>query len=656
MPLDYANKGDMQSYLPRLISMFDESEDAGRAMREKAARDVDYYDGKQWTDAEVEALRRRGQPADQYNVIRDKVDYWQGLEKDQRTDPRALPRTPQHEQEASAATDALRFIAEDNDWNSTRSAVWGDILKAGWGGVELVAEPEGVKRGEFMASTSMTQPQTEYAIRARRTPWDRMFWDPASYMSDFSDARYMGEVVWMDREAAIKSYGKGADAVYDETVSMFQSGNTFDDKPTNWRWISRDRKRIRVIKMYHLEDDGWRFCEFTRGGILKAGPSPWLDDEGEPTHGYVWASANTDRDNNRYGAIRDMVPLQDSINKRLSKFLHLVSVRQTFGTDGAGPDANEFRKQLARPDGHLAFPVGMEFGKNFGVIPTGDMAGGQFELLQNSLAMFQGMGPNADMMGDGDKGSSGRAILANQQGGFIQLGTLFDTLRSLDRRAFRRMWMLVRQFWTAAKWVRVTDDERNLQWVGLNIPQMDPMTGQVQVQNAVAELDVDIIIDEAPDSANIQAEQFEQLTNLAQAGVVFPPTVYIKASALRNKSELLKELEDAQAAQQQAAPPDPRQIAAEAKQAELQAGLQADAQRNGMELQHKRDLAEMDLFYKAASRQQDMQAKDADRTMQREAPTGDVDQQQTIAIVETLAAMTAALQGIANQFTPQQTA
>lgn len=629
MTLNYANKDDMGSYIKRLIAMFDESEDAGRAMRDKAARDVDYYDGKQWTDEEIEALRRRGQPADQYNVIRDKVDYWLGLEKDQRTDPRALPRTPQHEREAHAATDALRFIAEDNDWNSTRSAVWADILKAGWGGVEIVAEPEGIKRGEFMQSTALTPVVQDYTIKTRRTPWDRMFWDPASYMADFSDARYLGEVVWMDKEAAVKTYGKAAAAVYDETVSLFQQGNTFDDKPANWRWISRDRKRIRVIKMYHLEDDGWRFCEFTRGGILKAGVSPWLDDEGEPTHGYVWASANTDRDNNRYGAVRDMIPLQDSINKRLSKFLHLVSVRQTFGADGAGPDANEFRKQLARADGHLAFPPGMEFGKDFGVIPTGDMAQGQFELLQNALGMFQGMGPNADMMGDGKKGSSGRAILANQQGGFIQLGTLFDTLRSLDRRAFRRMWMLVRQFWTGEKWVRVTDDERNLQWVGLNVPQVDPMTGQVMVQNAVADLDVDIIIDEAPDSANIQAEQFEQLTSLAQAGIVFPPTVYIKAAAFRNKAELLQELQEAQAAAQQSAPPDPRQVAVEAKAAEAKlkmeerqsemlfrqqeraADIDAEKLRMVMELQHKRDMAELDLYYKAqASARADQAAAD----------------------------------------------
>jgi hypothetical protein len=426
----------------------------------------------------------------------------------------------------------------------------------------------------------------------------------------------------MDRETAIKSYGKGAAAVYDETISQFQNGNTFDDKPANWRWVSRDRNRVRVIKMYHLDDDGWHFCEFTRCGILKAGPSPWLDEDGEPTHGYVWRSAYCDRDNNRYGAARDLIPVQDAINKRLSKFLHLISVRQTYGSDSVVPDVNKLRSQLARPDGHVSMPDGMEFGKHFGVLPTGDMADGQFKLLEANLNMLQTLGPNADMTGDGKSSQSGRAILANQQGGMIQLGTLFDSLRSFDRSCFRRMWLLVRQFWTGERWVRVTDDERNLQWVGLNQPTLDPMTGQVVVKNAVADLDVDIIIDDAPKSPGIQAEQFEQLTQLASTGVVFPPKVYIKASNLRNKAELLKELEEAQAQAQQAQGASPEQIALEAKQAETQMALQAKQAETQIAMEMKELEAQMkqaETQMKLQAMQTEMEFKQRDREAELQA-------------------------------------
>jgi hypothetical protein len=50
---------------------------------------------------------------------------------------------------------------------------------------------------------------------------------------------------------------------------------------------------------------------------------------------------------------------------------------------------------------------------------------------------------------------------------------------------------------------------------------------------------VDIIIDETPDTVNIQAEQFEQFVLLAKAGVVFPPKAYIEASNLRNKQKYM---------------------------------------------------------------------------------------------------------------------
>ena len=51
-------------------------------------------------------------------------------------------------------------------------------------------------------------------------------------------------------------------------------------------------------------------------------------------------------------------------------------------------------------------------------------------------------------MGDKTQGSnaaSGRAIVASQQGGMIQIGDLMDNLRHLDRRVFRAMWNRIRQ-------------------------------------------------------------------------------------------------------------------------------------------------------------------------------------------------------------------
>jgi hypothetical protein len=81
-----------------------------------------------------------------------------------------------------------------------------------------------------------------------------------------------------------------------------------------------------------------------------------------------------------------------------------------------------------------------------------------------------------------------------------------------------------------------------------------------QPANKVAELDVDIEIDEVNETPTLQAEQFEALTNLAGTGFfgtpVPPPIVelIIQASNLRDKQKLLDILDQMQ---EQAAQPQP---------------------------------------------------------------------------------------------------
>lgn len=559
----------------RRVEEFEAAEAASHSNREKAARDIDYYDGRQWTEEELRQLRRRGQPAITFPLIKQKIDFLQGLERAQRTRPRALPRTPAHEEEAAAASDALAFVAEDNRYDQIRSRVWKDILTAGWGGVEAIAEDCG--------ATHPGAPRMR--IRLARCPWDRMFWDPHSSEEDFSDAAYLGLVIWMDREEAICRYGEGAAAVFDDTISA--AGSQFDDRPRITAWVQHGRRRrVRVVQEYYVGADGeWDFCEFTKGGVLRCGPSPWRDEHGLRAHPFAWHSAYVDRDNNRYGAVRDLVDVQDEVNKRRSKALHHFTTRQTFGTPEAqgAMSVRDLRRELARPDGHVQLPAGSEWGRTFGIIPTGDQAAGHFELLQQAIQAFEALGPNAAMQGKSGRELSGRAILAEQQGGSVQMGALTDTLRDLDHGIYRKVWNLIRRYWTGETWLRVTDDSRNLRWVGLNMivrdemgsPVIDPRTGLPIVANAVAELDVDILIDDAPDMGTLQHEQFEllvQLKTMDRHGEIPLKAVIAAAPGLRAKDELIRAIEA------QESRPDPALTEAELRRTEADiAGREAAA-------------------------------------------------------------------------------
>jgi len=578
----------------KIVEMFEASEDASRTNREKAERDRDYFDGKQWTDAEVKKLNKRGQPAIAKNRIKRKIRYLQGLEQQKRTDPRALPRTPKHDFDAQDITDALRFVTGANRYDRIRSDAFKDLSIAGWGGVSIRVE--------------MKPGAANPRIKLEANRWDRMFFDPYSSAVDFSDASYLGEVRWMDKQDAIREYGAGAGKVFDETVSSAQVGGTFDDKPKNYTWVSYDKRyRVRVVKMYYIGADGvWQFAEFTKGGFLKAGPSPYLDDDGNPEHEYAWRSYEVDRDNNRYGEVRGMIDTQDEINKRASKLLHLVSVRQTFGNHQATGDQSTLdrRRELAKPDGHIDIG-GAEWGKDFGIIPTTDLAQGQMELLKLNLEESDLEGPNAAMLGQGPQSASGRAVLANQAGGALEANPTFDTLQDMDHEVYRKIWRRIRQFWTAEEWIRVTDEDRNIRWVGLNTPAMqeaidpmtgqpiqvpviDPATGQPVLQNELASLEIDIIIDDAPNVGTMQQEEFGMLAQAANSPIgQLPsyPKMLIRASSFRDKNEMLADLQKAEEAAAQQGNPAEAAAKAELEFEAAKAQQQAQIEQQNMQAQ-----------------------------------------------------------------------
>lgn len=550
------NLGDLHR---RLIRWFEAAERASAEARRLAERDSDYRHGQQWTAAEREALRKRGQPELTINYVRRKIELLCGLERKARTDPKAYPRTPQEEDRAEAATAALRYVADSNNMPVLRSAVYEDMLVYGFGGVELGLEDDG--RGG--ADVAMTH-----------VGWERLWYDPHSRAPDFSDARHMGLVLWMDRDQLLDLF-PDADDVVEDSFSAAASG--YDDRPGAVSWQDNQRTRCRIVQCHWTERGEWWSATFTKAGFLaEPQKSPFLDAKGRSACPLILMSAYVDRDNNRYGAVRDLISPQDEINKRRSKALHLITARTVIAQAGAVTDVDKARRELARPDGWIE----VEGDLRLDLVQNTDLAAGQMQLLQHATQEMQASGPNASMAGNDPRDLSGRAILAQQAGGAAQNEPLADGLRQWTRRVFEMAWLACRQHWTGERWIRISDDLEGTKWVGLNrqitlrdqlaamepqqramaMQQMmlvpnDPRLGMVvRTENDISDLAVDIVVEEGADVPALQAEQFNQLTQLATAmpGII-PPDVLIAASSLKDKGKLLERLQQAQEAQAQAA-------------------------------------------------------------------------------------------------------
>ena len=148
------------------------------------------------------------------------------------------------------------------------------------------------------------------------------------------------------------------------------------------------------------------------------------------------------------------------------------------------------------------------------------------------------------------------------------MGDLLDALRRFDQRVFQMLACMMQQFWTAERWIRVTDDELSPQAVGLNVPQVDEFGYPVGAENAVADMDVDIIIADAENVITMQSETYaafvQTLPMLAQMPPQFAQIAVKTHPALTSaqKREILQVLESM-------AQPNPEAQQAQAEQQQM---------------------------------------------------------------------------------------
>ena len=561
-----------------LIEWFNAAEKDTFDARLLSERDRDYFDGWQLSDAEIAELKRRGQPPVAFNRVRPKIEFLKGLEAQRRTDPKAFPRTPQHAQGAEAATDSIRYVCERQDWDMLRSRGWENMLVEGMCAVELTHRP-GVDGPEIVLN---------------HYHWDRLFYDPHSRQKDFADARFMGAVIWADLDDVRKIYP----SVKDLGASEESESETYSDFPKHHGWVDSSRNRIRIVLMWYRINGVWHWCKFTRDAWLEGGESPYVNENGQSYRPFLMQSAYVDRFGMRYGVVRDMIDPQDEINKRRSKSLFHMTARQVKMTKGAVDSVQSVRRELARPDGVIEVNRGDEF--EFDILNLNDQTSGHLALLQEAKSEIELMGANAALSGETGESTSGRAVLARQQGGMVEIAPLFDALHHWTREVYRGIWMLIRQLWTEQKWIRVTDDKRNVRFVGLNTPYTvqdhlrdmpddqayviarhfgftpgdERMATVIGRQNAVESLDVDIILEEVPDQVSIQGETFDALVKLAPVvGQAVGPAygqLLVEMAPLRTEArdKLLEGLEQAQQVQ---APVQGAMIEAQARKAQAEA-------------------------------------------------------------------------------------
>ncbi len=606
--------------LPTLEEMLELYETAAEAAVEnnKLCRiDRDNYDGKQWTAEDLQKLAEKNQPPTVKNRIAKKVNFTLGEEIAKRISPVAKPRTPKHEDDHRAMTDALRYVADEQRFDQVRSAVFKDMLIYGMGGA-------------IKSYDAATGKHTLTHVQ-----WDRIVRDPHSRTLNCSDALHFDIVVWMDLAEALRKFSGAKNAIknaVDNNDSAGSSDGTTDDTPRNW--IDRKRQRVKVVEHYQLVGDDW-YCASIAGRELVKKPARTdiMDEKGEHSVcPFTVAICYLDQDGNPYGLVRGLISGQEWLNKLSSKVLYQLSVKSVVAERDVIRNPKRFMQNLAKPDGYSEVEPGALVDGRIQVQSGTELAAALVNLMEQAKQDIDTIGPSASML-PGAPATSGREVLARSKAASQELGSAFDSLRDWSLAVFVLDWLCVRQRWTDEKWLRVTDDHETsgYRFVGLNRqmsraerlqellkkdppPQLsraldlaagddartvlaqatqiiqvraqqqpgqpqDPkqteqqvvalvmrhplMTDVMTIANKASEIDVDIVLDDAPDTAILAEEQFETLTKIApavmQARQDMAPKIVrmmIQASSLPDKREILTEWDkppDKQAQQMQQA-------------------------------------------------------------------------------------------------------
>lgn len=507
-----------------------------------------YYHCDQLTAEQLETLRQRGQPATIRDKAARKINGVVGLLERMKQDPKAYARTPKHEPGAETATGAIRYVLDASNWNALAAEEARDGAINGIFGIEL----ELIKGDHGDPDIGLNELDN-----------DTFFYDPRSFRYDFSDARYMGVAKWVHVDVAKEMFPGKEEEIEGLVARGTSSLEGWQQRDRELKWIDTNENRIFLIEHWHIWKGEWYGCFYCADTKLATVPSPFFDEKNKTTSRYVAGSVNVDHDGDRYGYLRQLKSLIDELNMLVSKRAHLINTRRIIATVGAVKDVDTARKEAARADGYLEInPMGeagrFEFDDNARLAQIQHIT----SAIEEVKTEIENFGPNPALIGQGIENQSGRAIALLQQAGIAELGPGIISNRDWKKRVYRAVWNAIRRHWKAERWIRVTDDEGAAKFMGLNVMRLDDMggaglvslgpDGEVMAQGGVDSLDVDIILDEGPDTLNVMQDTFETLQALAANGAQVPPDVLIMASSLP-ASEKTKILERMDAANQPSA-------------------------------------------------------------------------------------------------------
>ena len=533
--------------------------------RTDAIKCFKYKEGNQWTNAELDELEKRGQPPSVNNQISVTLNRLVGQFVKFKTRLAFRGRNaPQDESLAQAYTDIFRFIAQNSDLEYEEREMAEDGFTSGFGVLETQVvfgedhKPEIVIKHEDCFNVlpdpySRRYDWNEDAKFIHRSKWVNM---------DDTKELYPGHVTEID--GVIHDNGAGLLG----GVDGFKRENYVDDKMSRVRlvetwWKTNERETICLFAdgsvvdkkaLTLIQPDGSEIKLTTKqlsDGLKKRTDYEEIDRLKATMHMAVWSGGilfehkelkrdrfpfvpyfvQRKKDGSPYSLVLLATPMQDQINKRESKALHLLNTNQVIYQTNAIADEDKFAEEKAKPDGMLEVrnvdQVKIE--RNL------ELAATQFNMHNQAKHDFRSItGINPDALGEPSEVRSGVGIARKVAMTDLIIAPIFDNLRRTRVNLAKNILELVQKYYTEPKVFSITDDLRQTKVVTLN-----------QKGDDIKQRIYDVVADEVQDISTLQQEQYQMLAQSLPNILQFGPgwaELLIQMSDLRNKDDLIKRM------------------------------------------------------------------------------------------------------------------
>jgi hypothetical protein len=603
---------ESKAELRRLLEWFYHEKEKQSLNRLEMAMDADFYDNLQWDPDDAQVLRDRGQMPLVYNEVAPMVDWVIGTERRTRVDWRVLPRTEDDVEMADTKTKVLKYVSDINRVPFVRSRAFADAVKSGVGWID-----DGVR-----------DDPTQDILYSKYEDWRNVIWDSSGYELDLSDSRYLFRWRWVDEDIAMMMF-PGRRHVISSAVEEAAHYTTDGWEEDTWyspadmnnvktgtlyasgvgQLADAKRRRVKLIECQYRKPatvkvvaDGplkglilnngdealanavatsgsfivdkvmmrVHIAVFTESHMLGSGPSIFRHNRFSLTP--IWCYRRG-RDRLPYGIIRRVRDIQQDLNKRASKALFLLNTNQIIADEGAVDDFDVLRDEADRPDGLIV----KKPGKEIVIRRDTDAATGQIQMMTlDAQGIQKSAGVSQENLGRQTNAVSGEAIKARQLQGSVVTTEPFDNLRFATQVQGEKQLSLTEQFYTQEKVVRLTGSKGALEWVKINVPEVQA-DGSVRFINDITASAADFVVSEQDYAGTLRQVMFESLNQMATR---LPPEVALRLmtiamdfSDLPNKDEVAEQIRKLTGDRDPNKPMTPE----EAQQAERQMQAQAEA-------------------------------------------------------------------------------